>query len=361
MKKFRYIALVTVVLITLLGIVWLSTNRVSEPRMFADQNDNRNPISPQETAIQLDGLETNLNGNVDNTEIVKISDDQPPTPPVEKLDYSEDWCQYRQLSDKDQRFAEAELSDWKASVGRYGFHIRTEYGYQDDGSGDVLQPYLEISKDVLRAYIDNGNPLAMLGAITRADFRLEEQDDIAKELLVLGYTGNAIQYLVIRETLTAAKFYQTDGVLSKRVKTALQQALVYATFGLENYDAIGVLQLVYYSDVFQDLYSSGPEKRFELSASDLGEVTIKTEQLTQWVNKQRFARGLPDLLREPSKIAKHELDRDIGTLYGLRPEIMNALNEYLGSEFTHLSPNECNEVHREMFARIKKHINQSSK
>jgi hypothetical protein len=269
----------------------------------------------------------------------------------ELVDYSGDWCTLGQLSQRDQSYAQAELEDWKVSVGRFAFNVPTEFGYQGYDNSYVANPYLEISKDDLMAYIEDDEPIAMFAALDRYDIELREQFEIAKQLLVLGYTGKAIQHLVIHEMTQASVKYDTDSsTITDRVKQHLSNALTYATYSLRNYDSIGFIQLSNNIET-NPKFEEHLNPALVLSEGDIAAISDNAKQISGWVKSTRFEKGLPPLDRELSKIAKHELDRDIGMLYGKEPIFMQILNQNFGDELPQLETNDCRIRHSQVFAR----------
>jgi hypothetical protein len=271
----------------------------------------------------------------------------------ELVDYSEDWCQYGQLSERDQAYAEAELKDWEASIGRFAFNVQAETGYQAyDNSYYLSEPYLEISKGDLIAHIDNEDPMAMFAALDRLDFRLYEQVKIAKELLVLGYTGKAIQQLVSYEmTQASVKYDINSGVITDTIKQHLKQAVTYAVYSLRNYDTIGFIQLI---NAFEtdSKFEDHLNPALVLSPNDIETIANDAQQLSEWVKSIRVEKGLPAFDRELIKIAKHELDRDVGMLYGKQPTMMKIFSESFGNRLPQLATNDCRMKHSEVFARL---------
>jgi hypothetical protein len=269
----------------------------------------------------------------------------------ELIDYDGDWCQYRQLSESDRSYAKAELDDWKASVGRFGFNIAKEFGYEGfDDSYAVSEPYLEISKNKLSTYISSGEPFAMLAALDRDDFGLEEKFDVAEELLVLGYTGKAIQYLVIHEMANAsAAFSVNGGKITQKIREHLRQILTYSAYSLENHDAIGFIELINNVE-YDENYKESLNPALVLTQKEIEAIGEDVKQLSQSIESKRSNKGLPPLDRELSKIAKHELDRDIGMFYGKAPFTMQILDERFGDYLPQLETNECREKHSQLFA-----------
>jgi hypothetical protein len=194
--------------------------------------------------------------------------------------------------------------------------------------------------------------MAMFAALDRLDFRLYEQVKIAKELLVLGYTGKAIQQLVSYEmTQASVKYDINSGVITDTIKQHLKQAVTYAVYSLRNYDTIGFIQLI-------NAFETDP--KFEdhlnpalvLSPNDIETIANDAQQLSEWVKSIRVEKGLPAFDRELIKIAKHELDRDVGMLYGKQPTMMKIFSESFGNRLPQLATNDCRMKHSEVFARL---------
>ena len=194
--------------------------------------------------------------------------------------------------------------------------------------------------------------MAMFAALDRDDFEMQEAFKVAQQLLILGYTGKAIQSLVIHEmVLAGVKYDSNSGKITDTVRKHLEQAMTYATYSLKNYDAIGLIQII--DDVETDeKFKSHLNPALIFSERELETIASNAEELSEWIRSERNKKGLPALNRELSKIAKHELDRDIGMLYGREPVTMKILNEHFGSHLPQLATNDCRAKHSELFARL---------
>jgi hypothetical protein len=343
--------------IALVASIWIiggseklaNDNTVLEESVATDmQRHQTKPIMPDSV---VSNSTTQKNANLSNSTGYRVEQSQKANQ-RELMDYSDDWCNYGQLSERDQSYAQAELDDWEASVGRFAYNVYKEFGYQGYDNSYVSEPYLEISKDSLLTYIDEEDPMAMFAALDRDDFEMQEAFKVAQQLLILGYTGKAIQSLVIHEmVLAGVKYDSNSGKITDTVRKHLEQAMTYATYSLKNYDAIGLIQII--DDVETDeKFKSHLNPALIFSERELETIASNAEELSEWIRSERNKKGLPALNRELSKIAKHELDRDIGMLYGREPVTMKILNEHFGSHLPQLATNDCRAKHSELFARL---------
>ena len=354
MKKISIVIIATVALTLVLVLSSIPKDKEESENAYGGA------IYSEDNAGDNEGVDSDIEASGDlkkasSSVLERIAKlEKSPEQPEERviLDYSEDWCVYTELTERDRNYAQAELSDWKASTGQYGFNTLKEYGYAGFGNSNVAKPYLEVAKADVQFHIDNKDEMAMFAAIDREDFDLNEKSEIARELLVQGFTGKAIRHLVIHELLLAKiSFRSNSDAITDDVRKHLSQALTYAAFSLNRHDASGFVQLI-------EMFGTVPEFKdtlnpaLVLSESEAETAASNATLLAEMVDSERSNRGLPALEdTELSKIAKYELDHSMGRIWGLEPATMQVLNERIGTQLTSLANNDCRARHSELYAR----------
>lgn len=344
--------------ISLLVVSYLSW--ISYQYKYDDKEKRENPIEEVISASDLNDGSDELDitsGNppdnqsaLDTTEIVddksinKISFEN-------SKDYSDNWCSYKELTQQDRDFAKQELEDWELSVGRIMYNVESNEGFSEIGNGYVAAPYLEISKDELLNFIEENDATAMFAALDRTDLRLSEKREIAEKLLVQGYTGKAIQHLVITEMVLASSNYRANNSqITDKVRLHISNALKFAIFSLRNNDAIGFIQLV---DMIgaDPLFAEQLNPVFVLSKLEIQKAVEASNSVSDSIESQRYDMNLPPFEKNDSKIAKHQMDLDMGMLFGKQPSTMQVLRGYLSDELHQLEATDCRTMHSEMFAK----------
>jgi hypothetical protein len=256
------------------------------------------------------------------------------------LDYDDDWCTVQQIPPENRTLARIEMNDWNESIGKYSI-------------GDPrIKQYSDMSTDGLLQQVEDENPMAMLHALGKVGvYSYEEKDELGRQMLVIGHTGQAIESLVINEIAQVLGKYERgrQDALNEDVKKHLHQAFVYASYSANLFDLNGYVQLVH-SMSRKSVFETDLDPNFVFSDSEIKDIVTDADRLEKWVTSQRANRGLPPINRSFGKTAKRDFDSKLGLLYATSPSLMTNLTQKFGSEFSKLEATECSYTYKTLYA-----------
>lgn len=260
----------------------------------------------------------------------------------EILDYEDDWCFKKQLSESDKERAEQEIADWKATTGNRLRYWNAEQQDFTPHAKDPRLPYLELSVQELLRHVDNEEPGAMLAAMDNDEISYDLKDKIAKELLVLGYTGTAITHLILMEQSNTESEFRING-FSEKTKQHLRSMLMYATYSLNLHDAGGFSDLTILTHGLDD-FAIALNPTLALIDDDFEKIALQADALHQEIASKRQERGLPPIKRNLSKAAQYKINVDVALMYEFAPEMAEVLASRYEHLYSQLANSECREI-----------------
>ena len=209
-----------------------------------------------------------------------------------------------------------------------------------------------MEKSQLLSSISQDDPYAMLAALDRKDFTMNENVNVAQRLLYLGYTGKALQSLIIMEMVGASLEYSSNQeALTEPAVKHLLNALAYANYGLSKKDAIGLVQIANMVQL-EPLFQIELNPFLILNEQETQDINALSDGIRNEINVQRINNGLPPLTTSTNKIAEFQLRQDIGRVFAVLPNIKNKMKLIFGDLVDVFPSKECEFDHKAAFVEL---------
>jgi hypothetical protein len=169
---------------------------------------------------------------------------------------------------------------------------------QDFVNTPYAEPYQEMPIHRLLAYVEEQDHFAMIAALQRNDVDSEQKNNIAKSLVRLGDTGLALRHEMFEELVAAESEYEINETVTPQIKQHIKNALVFASFGVEQKSLETVYQ--YISLSADPDYPSPLLHNNLLQDNDYDDIRELTFEMTQTVNENRKGDNYPAL--DPSDL-----------------------------------------------------------
>lgn len=308
----------TIFIILGLSLFVLLVVFLREPTELSKEAAKRSNVSENGTiAISIDEKQKVALNNVNKSNIE--ADTAPNESDTEEntvglranLNYEDEWCSTLQLNEKDKQFALDEDDRWRLESGNVSFgRLKQLYG-RDENNNSLGITYQNMSDEDLLLSAESGDDLARQVILSRFSIDEDTRDKIAKGLIIEGKTGRAIHHFVIKNTVQFTYALENQQPLEVK-KNHLLNAIVYANYGLERYDATGIEILV------SSLKRA--DKEFDVSSfltdSDLLKIKEKTKKLKKSIRSARFSRNIPRNVNDDiPKAAKGLFQTHIAIMY----------------------------------------------
>lgn len=318
----------------------LATNNQTTSNVSPAVKENQAPIKNAQELFQTSESVLSYQESADLTN----TEDTPETQTF--MDYEDDWCFLGQLSEADQERADEEIMVWRAKTGQNMEYWNSKERRFLSHPDDPRLPYIDLSQKELLRHVDNEEPGAMLAAMDNHDISYDQKDDIAKQLLVLGYTGTAMSHLIIKELVNAETHYKEHG-LSEKVKRHIGTAMMYATYSLNRHDADGI-ELIVTRSHGMNIFEVELNPTLIFIDEDFEKITSQAEVLKNRIAGLRNEKGLLPLTQNLTRAAQHQMNSSVGSMYGRD----SASTEILALRYEHLFPqlasNECRELQAQL-------------
>lgn len=234
-----------------------------------------------------------------------------------KIPYQGDWCvQAVDLTEKDFQFAQQESADWAEKQGDIFFNTQNHEGnYYNLPNSDLLEPYKEMDQEQLVALAFKKDRHAMIAALQRPDIKTDIQLAIAKQLVVLGDSANALLFLSGQEKFNAEYEYEQEEKVTEKVKKYMKNSLLYVSYGISRYDTTALMNYLI-SLQRDELFKTVLDPTNVLSSQDFDEIRQNVQGFSKMIDELRSKENLVPLSQiDIPKIALHDFQETLAILY----------------------------------------------
>jgi hypothetical protein len=318
----------------LIAFITYESEPIENDRSFAHQAGD----SPKQTAVS--SIETSAVQAVDIDSLKTLNTVTATEPAVAKVPYEDDWCAGSlELNQQDSEFAAQETDNWDIQRGALIFDYKpSPSGLYEYELQPLIGPYIEMDDALLVELSYQDDHIAMLALMDRYKIdNPKRSSNIARKLLTLGKTGNALSYLVRKELVPISVALSEGDEITVEHKTRIARALAYANYGLKRYDASGMGALVIFMD-----------DKFMADITDLmtEEVTENAEflltDLEELIDTRRAVLNLEPIAEmDTPKIAKHNFDFDLAVHAVSYPAAFESFTKMASTEVKPIFETQC--------------------
>lgn len=256
-------------------------------------------------------------------------------------DYEEDWCiADLDLSEQDQMRAQLDKQEWLLQRGTA--YMQTTGALFNDGltNYEFLEPYQDASEQELLEFAKNDDELALLALLQNFNVSSQSKLNAANQLLMLGKTGVALEFLVMESVFNARANLGTSGELTNVSQQYINQAIVLTELGLRRMDSSGLRRLLI---LLKDTHESlNVNLTSAITEAHFDTIQNQTDALIQGIDEQRFERNQPALAElEIPHSAKQFLNEDIAKIHRLYTEELKQFSVMQMWQENYLQKNEC--------------------
>ncbi|GLR70789.1 hypothetical protein [Agaribacter marinus] len=260
------------------------------------------------------------------------------------VDLEDAWCiPSDDLRIEDQDFVAALQNDWMEYSG-VAYIKQNDAVYDDDQNHPnnvFVAPYQEMPIEEIKDLTLLGDKWAMIAFLQKStmDYR-DEQYAAAMNLLAIGASYHAIEYLIISELASAKTSFRRTKTLDKS-REHMINAVAYTIYGLNELNISALT--AYAGNISQDELFQGVLNPSLTLADAQGDISIRYETLLRDIKEARQAQGISP--QDPPEEVKKLFARDIASFKFRRKEAMEQLYTALAPSHLSTDNTECVDRH----------------